>query len=79
MHVSLLDYWISSLLPYPTLGAGLDWYNLPDSSPTLAALKAESTQRGWTHHEEMYRPTPRIILNGDFDEYLWTCGKETAS
>jgi CelD/BcsL family acetyltransferase involved in cellulose biosynthesis len=49
---------------------GVDWYNLPDSSPTLAALKAESTQRSWTHLEEMYRPTPRIALNGDFEEYL---------
>ncbi len=49
---------------------GLDWYNIPDSSPTRAALKAESTQRGWAHHEEIYRPTPRIPLNGDFDEYL---------
>src|SRR5688572_1067899 len=49
---------------------GLDWYNLPDSSPTLAALKVESTQRGWLHHEEIYRPTPRIQLNGDFEEYL---------
>ncbi|KAA0285306.1 MAG: GNAT family N-acetyltransferase [Chloroflexi bacterium] len=48
----------------------LDWYNLPDDSPTLAALIAESTTRGWTHHEEIYRPTPRIALNGDFDEYL---------
>ena len=48
----------------------LDWYNLPDDSPTLAALKAESAHRGWTHHEEVYRPTPRIALNGDFDEYL---------
>jgi len=63
----LLDFLASSL-------AGdwrcLDWYNLPDSSPTLAALKAESTRRGWSHHEEMYRPTPRIPLPGDFDEYL---------
>jgi CelD/BcsL family acetyltransferase involved in cellulose biosynthesis len=49
---------------------GLDWYNLPDSSPTLAALKAESTQRGWLHQQEMYRPTPRIQLHGDFEEYL---------
>ena len=48
----------------------LDWYNLPDDSPTLAALKSESAHRGWTHHEEVYRPTPRIALNGDFDEYL---------
>ncbi|MBC7878887.1 MAG: GNAT family N-acetyltransferase [Anaerolineales bacterium] len=56
--------------PHPYAWSGLDWYNLPDSSPTLAVLKAESTQRGWTHHEEMYRPTPRIALNGDFEEYL---------
>ena len=48
----------------------LDWYNLPDSSPTLAALKTESEKRGWTHHEEIYRPTPRIPLNGSFEEYL---------
>jgi CelD/BcsL family acetyltransferase involved in cellulose biosynthesis len=63
----LLDFLASSLADS---WRGLDWYNLPDSSPTLAALKAESTQRGWTHLEEMYRPTPRIALNGDFDEYL---------
>jgi CelD/BcsL family acetyltransferase involved in cellulose biosynthesis len=50
--------------------SALDWYNLPDSSPTLAALKAESEKRGWTHHEEIYRPTPRIPLNGSFEEYL---------
>ena len=50
--------------------SALDWYNLPDSSPTLAALKAEAEQRGWTHHEEVYRPTPRIPLSGSFEEYL---------
>lgn len=48
----------------------LDWYNIPDESPTLAALKAEAEKRGWTHHEEVYRPTPRIPLNGSFEEYL---------
>jgi predicted N-acyltransferase len=63
----LLDFLALSL---PDSWSGLDWYNLPDSSPTLAALKAESAQRGWTHLEEMYRPTPRIALNGSFDEYL---------
>jgi CelD/BcsL family acetyltransferase involved in cellulose biosynthesis len=50
--------------------SAIDWYNLPDSSPTLAALKAESERRGWTHHEEIYRPTPRVPLNGSFDDYL---------
>ena len=63
----LLDF-----LPAAPTGtwSGLDWYNLPDSSPTLAALKAEAEKRGWTHHEELYRPTPRIPLNGSFEEYL---------
>ena len=64
----LLDFLVSS--DEPENWSGLDWYNLPDSSPTLAALKAEAAQRGWTHLEEMYRPTPRIALNGSFDEYL---------
>ena len=50
--------------------SALDWYNLPDSSPTLAALKTESEQIGWNYHEEIYRPTPRIALNGSFEEYL---------
>ncbi len=48
----------------------VDWYNIPNSSTTLTALKEEATKRGWTHLEEMYRPTPRISLNGDFEEYL---------
>jgi CelD/BcsL family acetyltransferase involved in cellulose biosynthesis len=63
----LLDFLATSL---PDNWSALDWYNLPDSSPTLAALKEESARRGWMHLEEMYRPTPRIALNGDFDEYL---------
>ncbi len=50
--------------------SALDWYNLPDSSPTLAALKTEGDKRGWTHQEEMYRPTPRIPLHGSFEDYL---------
>ena len=51
-------------------GLPFDWYNLVDSSPTLPALKAESEKRGWTYREEIYRPTPRIALDGDFDTYL---------
>ncbi len=50
--------------------SALDWYNLPEDSPTLAALKAEAVKRGWSHHEEIYRPTPRIPLNGSFEDYL---------
>lgn len=51
-------------------GLPFDWYNLVESSPTLAALKVESEKRGWAYHDEIYRPTPRIALNGDFDLYL---------
>ena len=65
----LLDFLVSASQPADNWRA-IDWYNLPDSSPTLAALKAESERRGWTHHEETDRPTPRISLNGSFDEYL---------
>jgi CelD/BcsL family acetyltransferase involved in cellulose biosynthesis len=48
----------------------LDWYNIPDSSPTLPALQVEAEKRGWTHHQEIYHPTPRIPLSGSFEEYL---------
>jgi len=65
----LLDFLVSASQPADHWRA-IDWYNLPDSSPMLAVLKAESERRGWTHHEEIYRPTPRITLNGSFDEYL---------
>lgn len=63
----LLDFLAS--LPADTWSA-LDWYNLPNASPTLPALKAESEKRGWTCREEVYRPTPRIPLNGSFEDYL---------
>ena len=62
----LLDFLSSSASNW----SGLDWYNLSDASPTLAALKVESEKRGWSCHEEVYRPTPRIPLNGSFEEYL---------
>ena len=62
----LLDFLASSTDNW----SALDWYNLPDESPTLGALKAEAEKRRWPHHEEIYRPTPRIPLNGSFEEYL---------
>ena len=48
----------------------VDWYNIPDSSPTRGALMAEFEKRGWHYQAEIYRPTPRIALNGSFEEYL---------
>ncbi|MBL8089681.1 MAG: GNAT family N-acetyltransferase [Anaerolineales bacterium] len=70
----LLDFLASKLTgagePRPYDWKKIDWYNLPDDSPTLLALKEEATKRGWTHHEEVYRPTPRVALNGSFEDYL---------
>ena len=63
----LFDFLLSS---FHDRWSAIDWYNLPDDSPTLAALKAEAERRGWSHQEEIYRPTPRIPLSGSFDEYL---------
>ena len=65
--IGLLDFLDSSL---PDNWSVLDWYNIPDSSPTRAALKAEFEKRGQAYHAEIYRPTPRIPLNGSFEEYL---------
>ncbi|MBI5351892.1 MAG: GNAT family N-acetyltransferase [Chloroflexi bacterium] len=63
----LFDFLASTLTDKWT---AVDWYNLPDSSTTLNALRDEASTRGWTHLEEIYRPTPRIALNGSFEEYL---------
>ena len=68
----LLDFLSSHADPW----SAIDWYNLPDSSPTLAALRTEAETRGWTHHQEVYRPTPRIPLNGSFEEYLTRIDKK---
>ena len=63
----LLDFLTSSLTDN---WSAIDWYNIPDASPTRAALKAEFEKRGWAYQAEIYRPTPYIPLNGSFDEYL---------
>ena len=54
----------------PDAWSVLDWYNLPDTSPALTALKEESAKRGWTCTEEIYKPTPSIPLPGDWESYL---------
>jgi CelD/BcsL family acetyltransferase involved in cellulose biosynthesis len=63
----LLDFLISSLGDRWTV---IDWYNIPDTSPTRTTLQDEFTRRGWEYQAEIYRPTPRISLNGSFEEYL---------
>jgi len=56
--------------------SALDWYNLPDDSPTLAALADESAKRGWTFTSEPFRPSLHVPLPGDFDEYLMSIDKK---
>jgi CelD/BcsL family acetyltransferase involved in cellulose biosynthesis len=56
--------------------SGFDWYNLPDSSPTLAALEAESAKRGWDFTREPFRPALCVSLPGDFEAYLMTIDKK---
>lgn len=69
----LLDFLASN---GPSAWRGLDWYNLPESSPSLAALKAEAETRGWNYHQEVYRPTPYIPMPGDFEAYLASIEKK---
>jgi CelD/BcsL family acetyltransferase involved in cellulose biosynthesis len=70
---ALLD-WLEQ--DYPEAWSLLDWVNLPDSSPSLMALKAEAVKRGWSCADEIYQPTPYIPLPGDFDAYLGTLDKK---
>jgi CelD/BcsL family acetyltransferase involved in cellulose biosynthesis len=63
----LLDFLVSR---YRDSWACFDLVNLPDTSPTLAALKAEAAQRNWTYRAEIHHPAPRVTLNCSFDEYL---------
>jgi CelD/BcsL family acetyltransferase involved in cellulose biosynthesis len=48
----------------------LDWHNLPETSPSLPALKAEAERRGWTFQQENTYHAPAIPLKGDFETYL---------
>ena len=48
----------------------LDFYNLIEGSATLAALKADATQRGLTYTQERLQPAPRIALAEDWEAYL---------
>jgi len=56
--------------------SGFDWYNLLDDSPTLAALEAESSKRGWNFTNEPFRPSLYVPLPGDFEKYLMYIDKK---
>jgi len=56
--------------------SALDWYNLPEDSPTLAALEAEAANHGWDYTSEPFRPALSVPLPGDFEEYLMNIDKK---
>ncbi len=66
---------LKALLPYLD-SAGLppwrvlDWYNLLESSPTLAALQSAAAAQGWSYRQEQLQHCPYIPLPGDWETYL---------
>jgi len=69
----LLD-WLDANAPQPW--SLLDWYNLPETSPTLKALQTESVKRGWAYAEEVYQPSLSIPIPGDFETYIASIDKK---
>jgi CelD/BcsL family acetyltransferase involved in cellulose biosynthesis len=54
----------------------LDFYNLPDYSPTLKALQHAAEQRGWIYQQSPLQKSPYIPLPGDWDTYLASIDKK---
>ena len=48
----------------------LDWYNLLERSPSLAALQSAAARRGWQFSQERLQHCPYIPLPGDWESYL---------
>lgn len=54
----------------------LDFYNLPDTSPTLPALQRAAERRGWVYQQQQLQPCPYIPLPGDWETYLASLDKK---
>lgn len=48
----------------------LDWYNIPENSPTLVCLQEAVRRCGWSYQQEQLQPCPYIPLPGDWETYL---------
>lgn len=48
----------------------LDWYNIPEASPTMAPLQSAAEKRGWDLQQFRLQPCPYIALPGDWETYL---------
>jgi hypothetical protein len=49
---------------------GIDLYNLPEASPTLASMETLAPARGWSVTRERLSPCPVVSLDGGWDAYL---------
>jgi CelD/BcsL family acetyltransferase involved in cellulose biosynthesis len=54
----------------------LDFYNIPEDSPTLPALQATAEACGWSYTQERLQPCPYIPLPGDWETYLASIDKK---
>jgi CelD/BcsL family acetyltransferase involved in cellulose biosynthesis len=64
---ALLDYFDSPQAPSWKV---LDWYNIPEASPTLPALQQAAEHRGWVYAQQLLQPCPYIPLPGNWEVYL---------
>jgi CelD/BcsL family acetyltransferase involved in cellulose biosynthesis len=48
----------------------IDLYNVPEASPTLAALKSAAEGQGWNVTQTRFRPCPVLELPSDWEAYL---------
>ena len=53
----------------------IDLYNIPEDSPTRTWLTPAAAVRGWTVSDERQTVTPKVMLNGSFDEYVASLDK----
>ena len=49
---------------------GIELYNLPEASPTLASLEALGPSRGWSVARQRLSPCPVVSLDGGWEGYL---------
>lgn len=64
---SLFDYLAGNQAPAWQV---LDLYNIPEDSPTLAALRLAANSHDWRYSQERLQPCPYIPLPGDWETYL---------
>jgi len=50
--------------------SSLEWFNVPEESPSLVVLESEAGKRGWEYILEPFRPVVSVPLTGDFETYL---------